>query len=477
VLTLSCVALLARLLGPSAYGLMAMANVVMMFLLNFRDLGTAAAVIQRPTVSDRLLSSLFWLNCGIGVVLCSVVFGSSWGAAAFFHEPRLKQLLQVLAISFFVTSAGVVHNALLTRNMSFKSLAVVDIASAAGGYAIAIPFALAGFGVWSLVFSNLANSLIATVLYWRFGRWAPKFQFDSAEIRSIGKFSLNLSGFGAVNYFARNADNIVVGRFLGKDGLGFYQMAYTLMLYPVQNISSVMGQVLLPAFSRIQDDNERFRSAYLKSCMLTGLITFPVILGMCAVADPLIRLILGAKWIPAISTFQILAPVGMMQSIQTGVGHIYVAKGRTDWMFRWAIGSTPVLVACFLVGARYGVSGVATAYACVYLGILMVPGFLIPFRLIDLPFREFARRMWPQTAIALVMAIACIGWLRGAQWLHVSNLWIELITTSTLGACVYILLMIKIQPEAVLCLQETLHGRPADLLGKALRMAGRSLRS
>ncbi len=151
------------------------------------------------------------------------------------------------------------------------------------------------------------------------------------------QFSLNLSGFGIVNYASRNADNLIIGRVLGSIQLGYYQMAYNLMLAPIQNISSVISQVAYPAFSRIQDDNERFRSAYVRSCALIALVTFPVMAGLAVIADPLVRVILGSKWIGAIRIFEILAPVGLLQSVQTTVGQIYTAKARTDWMFRWGL--------------------------------------------------------------------------------------------------------------------------------------------
>jgi O-antigen/teichoic acid export membrane protein len=472
ILSLACVGILAHLLGPEAYGLMAMTSIVMVFVLNFRDLGTASAVIQRSEISENLVSSLFWVNCGIGLLLSALVFLSARPMAAFFHEPRVIGLLEILSLSCPISSAGLVHNALLTRNMAFRGLAIADIASAVGGYLVAIPCAFAGFGVWSLVFASLANAIISTACYMFMSGWTPRLRFDFAEIRSIAHFSLNLSGFGLVNYFARNADNIVVGRYLGKVSLGVYQMAYTLMLYPLQNISSLIGQVLLSPFSRIKEDDERFRTAYIKSSMLTGLITFPVMLGMGVVADPLVRALLGSTWLPVIPLFQILAPVGLVQSVQTFVGLIYVAKGRTDWMLRWSLVSTTLLVICFLAGARFGVRGVAIAYDFTYFGLLMYPGFRIPFRLIGLSSKRFARALWPKAAISLVMAAVCAGWLLGIGRMQVSNAWFRLLSTSLLGVLVYIGLMAKIRPGVILCLEETIGNSGSVLARRCLRAIG-----
>lgn len=448
-LSLASVAILARLLGPSAYGLMAMAVLITNFLVNFRDLGTASAVVQRVSVSRRMLSSLFWVNLGLGVLLCIVVLGVAGSASVFFHKPELKGILQALGFSFFIAAASAVHSAILRREMAFKKLAIADLGAAVAGYIVAISCALAGMGVWSLVLANLASSLVTTMLVWLFCDWRPSFEFDMGEVRSTTGFSLNLSGFGLVNYFTRNADNVVVGRFLGSEQLGFYQMAYTLMLYPLQNISAVIAQVLIPAFSRIQNDNERFRSAYVRSLMLIGLITFPVMAGLGVVADPFVRAVLGPKWIPVIPVFQILASVGLVQSVQTTVGQIYVAKGRTDWMFRWGLANAIISVIAFLIGVRYGIKGVAIAYFAAYFSFTLYSGFAIPFRLIELRFGDFARQLWPQIAITIVMAAVCFVWLLGLGLVPVTNAWTLLVSTSAIGFCTYVFLLLRFRPAVV----------------------------
>ena len=437
VLSIASVATVARLLGPDAYGVMGMANLLIAFILNFRDLGTGTAIVQRLSVSDRLLSSLLWVNFLLGLVMAAIIVAASPLTARFFSTPELVPILCTLSASFWLTSCGVVHASLLLRGMKFKALAVIDITSALASYLVALISAYSGLGVWSLVFANLTNSFTSSLGYWLASAWRPKWEFDWPEIKAITSFSLNLSGFGVVNYFARNADNIVVGRELGKMLLGDYQMAYNLMLTPLQNISAVISRVTLPAFAKIQEDNERFKFAYVKSCMLIGLITFPVMAGLGVVAHPLIDAVLGSKWVGAIRIFEILAPVGLVQSVQTTVGQIYVAKGRTDWMFRFGAFSCVVLIATFIVGVRFGTVGVAAAYCIVYIGILMVPGFIIPFRLIGLKLSTFASALLPQLLLTGAMALLCWLWLRALDSLLVTDAWVRLISTSVLGACIY----------------------------------------
>lgn len=456
LLTFASLATVARMLGPGAYGVMGMAALVIVFINNFRDLGTAVAIIQKPAVSARLLSSLFWVNVAIGSAMCLLVAATAPIAAVFFHTPELSPVLRVLSFSFFIASCGVVHSALLNRQMAFRTIAAIDLTTAVITYLVALIFALKGFGVWSLVFANVANSAASTAGYWMAERFRPGFSFDKAEIASIAKFSSNLSAFGLVNYAYRNADNLVVGKMLGSAPLGFYSMAYNMMLTPLQNISAVIAQVLFPAFSRIQDDDERFRHAYVRGCMLIGLITFPVMAGLSVIADPVIRALLGQKWLGAIPIFQILAPIGLVQSIQTTTGIIFQAKGRTDWMLRWGLCVLAACLPAFLIGVRFGVVGVAISYACAYFGLLLYPGFAIPFHLIGLRFRDFAKALLPQLGWTILMAGVCFAWLRLLDHFAISSPWMRLLSTSVLGAAVYIAGLLGLRMQVVDYLGEVL---------------------
>jgi O-antigen/teichoic acid export membrane protein len=472
-LTFASVATVARMLGPSAYGLMGMAVIVTNFIANFRDLGTAVAIVQRPTMSRALLSSLFWINLGVGLFMSIMVGVTAPAIAVFFHAPELTAVLRWLAVALFLASCGVVHNALLTREMSFKVIALTDLTAALTSFGVALGGALGGIGVWSLVFASVAGAAVSTVGYWLGSTFRPHLEFNLSEVRSIARFSTNLSANGLVNYAYRNSDNLIVGRVLGSVPLGYYQMAYNLMLTPIQNISSVIASVLLPAFARIQDDNERFRSAYLRACVLTALITFPVMAGLGVVADPLIRAVLGDKWIPTIPIFQILAGVGLLQSVQTTVGVIYQAKGRTDWMFRWSLFTLAVCVLAFVVGVHFGAIGVAIAYALANWFILAVPCFVVPFRLIGLRLRDFVFALAPQLLITAVMVAICFVWLILLDRLSFSNQWTRLISTSIVGAVSYSLGIILAGHKALNQAEAVLASTDNAVLGRILTVLQR----
>jgi len=203
-------------------------------------------------------------------------------------------------------------------------------------------------------------------------------------------------------------DYLLIGRFLGATSLGIYTLAYRIMLYPLQTVTTVIGRVMFPVYSRLQDDDARFRSAYLRSVGLIALVTFPMMIGLWAVAGPFVQATFGAKWAPAILLIKILAPVGMAQSIGATVGAIYQAKGRTDIMFRWGIASGIVTFIAFVLGLHWGIVGVATAYAMAAI-LLTTPNFAIPFRLVGLHLKDLVPVLSGPLASALLMLAAVLS--------------------------------------------------------------------
>jgi len=394
--------ILARLLAPEDFGLVGMTIVVIGFLALFKDLGTSAAVIQRQDLSEELLSSVFWLNVFFGLVIMALLYAASPLAAAFYQEPRIIPILQVLSATFFISGLSILHQALLQREMAFNHLAKVDLGATLAGAIVGVGAALSGWGVWSLVFQSLAVALVTTVLLWVFSAWRPRLVFRWNNLRSVARYSLNLLGFNFFNYLARNADHLLIGRFLGAQALGYYILAYRIMLYPLQNISYVLGRVMFPAFSRLQKQLERFRRAYLRVAASIALVTFPLMMGLMALVAPFVLAILGEQWEPVIILLIILAPVGLTQSIGSTVGTIYQAMGRTDWMFRWGAATGILRVIAFVIGLKWGVVGVATAYAIITF-VLLYPSYAIPFRLIQLPVRKLAGVLWRPLVSGLIM--------------------------------------------------------------------------
>jgi PST family polysaccharide transporter len=429
--------ILARLLAPEDFGLVGMTTVVIGFLALFKDLGTSAAVIQRQDVTEELLSSVFWLNVFFGAVVMLLLYAVSPWVAAFYREPRVVPILKVLSATFFISGLSILHQALLQRDMAFNRIAKIEVSATVFGAIVGIGAAFAGWGVWSLVFQSLAIVLVTTVLLWIFSSWRPRLVFRLNNLRSIAHYSFNLLGFNFFNYLARNADYLLIGRFLGAEALGYYTLAYRIMLYPLQNISSVLGRVMFPAFSRLQKQLARFRTAYLRVAASIASVTFPLMLGLLALVAPFVLAILGEQWEPVIILLIILAPVGLTQSIGTTVGTIYQATGRTDWMFWWGATAGILRVIAFVIGLRWGIVGVATAYAIITFALLY-PNYAIPFRLIQLRVPKFALSLWRPFISSLLMAtIVYLG--KSLLPADLSNQW-QLGILVPLGVVVYILI-------------------------------------
>jgi O-antigen/teichoic acid export membrane protein len=390
LLYLASVAVVARRLDPKAYGLMNMTQIALGLVALFRDIGIGSAVIQKREIDNGLLSSLSWIASGLGCAAMLVCFLAAPLIALFYKQPLVSPMLRVLSLSFAITSVTTVHEAMLNRGMAFRKLAIVEIGAAALSLVVAIAFAYSGHGVWSLVAASLTTSAASSIGLFVAYRWLPAFHFSWSDVRSVTGYGMNLSGFNLFNYFSRNADNVLVGRFLGAGPLGFYQFAYTVMLYPVQNVAQLLGRVLFPAFSEIQHDLPRFRSAYVRSSAIIAVVSFPLMAGVAAVAKPFVEVWVGPRWLPVAALITILAPVGMLQALGTTTGQVYMATGRTDLMFRWGVFVSPVTILSFVIGLQWGVRGVAICYAIATI-LVLYPLFRIPLRLIELPLAELWR--------------------------------------------------------------------------------------
>jgi O-antigen/teichoic acid export membrane protein len=391
LLQLGVTAILARLLTPNDFGLLAMVVVFTNLIMIFRDFGLTAALIQRKKITEEHLSSCFWINILMGFLLTLILIFLAPLISHFYNEVKLIRIIMILASIFFISSFGVVQIAFFTKEMNFKSLAIVETSAIAISGITAIVLAFSGFGVWSLVYQQIVSNLVRVFFLWIFSSWKPKLIFRWLRVKELLGFGLNLIGFNFVNYFNRNLDNLLIGKFLGSAPLGFYNLAYQLLLFPLSNISSVIGRVMFPSLSMIQDDKNRVCYIYIKATRYIASITFPLMMGILVVAPQFIIVIFGLQWQRSIFLVQIIALVGLWQSIGSTVGWIYQSQGRTDILFKWGLFSVIIITTAFIIGLRWDIEGVSVAYAIATL-ILAYPNFAIPFKLIDLKFNYFIKQ-------------------------------------------------------------------------------------
>lgn len=358
---------LARLLTPNDYGLVGMVTVVMRFAELFKHLGLATATIQKEKINHRQVSTLFWINLAISVIIALIIALLAPALSWFFQEPNLTPITLALATTFIFSGLTIQHQALLTRQMRFLSLANIEITSMFIGTTVAIISAFYGAGYWALVILQIVTVIANAVETWFICSWRPSIVIERAGIGSMLALGGNITGFNAVNYFARNLDNILIGRVWGSYQLGLYDRAYQLLLLPLQQINLPISAVAIPSLSRLQSEPQKLRQFYLKALSIVCFLTFPLILLIIILSEEIIEILLGSQWLEASTIFRLLAISAIVQPICNTTGWLYIATNRTARMFRWGLFASSAIALSFLVGLPYGAKGVALSYTVVML--------------------------------------------------------------------------------------------------------------
>lgn len=437
LIQLAMTVVLARLLLPREYGLVAMIAVFTGFARLFIDSGFGAAVIQRKELSATHLSTAFWANLGLAAAISVVVAAFSPLVARFYGQPKLEVLMPVVGLDFVVASFKIVQVALIERALLYRRLAVIDNVSLAAAGAVAIACAFAGLGVWSLIVFTFIFDGVDSLLLWILSDWRPSRRFDRTALRELWGFGGNVLGSNALNYWFRNLDNLLIGRFAGASALGLYNRAYSLVLLQLTSIAYVAGRPLFPALSKLQEQPDRVRHAYLRALGVVALVTFPIATGFFVVAQPLVLTLFGARWSGAVTIVQILAVAAVTQAISTTAGVVYLARGRTDWLFRWQIFSSAAAALAFGIGVHWGAKGVAVSVSVLNTALLY-PCFAIPGRLIGMRFLDVVRTVGGVFLAAVVSAAA--AWAAGrAVAAHPPEL--QLLLQAAVGAVTYVVVV------------------------------------
>ena len=361
--SIAATSVMARLLTPEDYGLIGMVAFVTGFVSMYKDLGLSAATIQRSEITSEQISTLFWVNVSLSLAITILTAAIAPLVAWFFGEPRLTWITVITSFGFLISGLAVQHEALLRRQMRYLALAVIGLGSMIAGYLAGIFLAWRGFSYWALVGSQLAVALTNTVLIMLVCRWTPGLPRKNTGARSMIKFGSHLTGFTTINYFSRNLDNLLIGRFWGAQQLGLYTRAYQLMGLPIDQINEPLTSVAVPSLSRLTDSAESYRRAYLRMLEKVALLTMPCVVLMIVNADWIVKIILGAQWVGAIQIFVMLGMTALFQPIANTTGWLLVSQGRTHHMFKWGLISGPITMVAILIGLPWGAIGVAASYA------------------------------------------------------------------------------------------------------------------
>jgi O-antigen/teichoic acid export membrane protein len=357
------VIILARLLDPKDFGLVAMVLIVTGVYDLLTTGGLSSATVQQSTVTDEQLSTLFWINILIGAILGLLCLATAPVLVAFYHEPRLFWLTIVMAAGFLINAAGVQHSALLQRHLRYVTIALIETTSLVACGVAGIAMAILGYGYWALVAQAIVFQLANTVLVWLFANWMPGRPHRLADIKSMLHFGGTLTLNTLVIYIAYNADKVLLGRFWGASDLGIYERAYRLINLPTSNLNAALSGIAFSALSRLQDDSVRYKKYFLRSYSFVNSVTIPGTVFCAIFADDIISVFLGPKWNGAIPIFRYMTPTILVFGIINPTSWLLLSSGLQMRSLLLALVIAPLVISSYLIGLPYGPEGVALAYS------------------------------------------------------------------------------------------------------------------
>jgi O-antigen/teichoic acid export membrane protein len=432
--------ILARLLYPEAFGLIVMANVFTGITAIITDLGTGASIVQKQETDLYFESSIFWFNITTAGTVWLIIVLTTPLIASIYGRPILKPIIYVQSVTILLSGLNIVPIHILQKQFKFSKLAAARIFSLFASAGVAIILAWSGYGVWSLVAHSVAERVFMTTSIWLvFTPWTPKIHFSFKHIKEIFAFSSNLTGAKFLNYFQRNTDNFIIGYLLGAQSLGLYSKAYGLLLKPIKMINGFLGPVLFPAMSALSTEEIRLRMLYLRSIQGLALIYFPIAATLILFARPIIYVLLGQQWLPMVPLVPVFALVLFYQPLDKVGPQLLKALDRTDIIFKLNLVFTPITLIGFLIGARFGVLGVAISYVLTSFLLFLVRTHY-SINLIGIRLHEFASSITKVFVYTFLSSLSMFIAGKLGKTVFIDSDWLVLAVSLTVGSAIYLLL-------------------------------------
>jgi len=439
VVQLASVVVLARLLTPHDYGLIAMVVAIIGVGELLRDFGLSSAAIQAPELTVSQRDNLFWINAGIGVVLAVAVYLGAGVLELVYRQAALVPIAHALCLTFLINGLATQYRADLVRRLKFAKLALADILAPTIALALAIAAALLGWGYWALVVQQLTQAVVLLVVVAVSAGWLPRAPHRHTKLGPLLRFGSNLMATQLVGYISNNVDSVVIGVRFGAVSLGFYTRAFQLLMTPLNQVRIPLTTVALPVLSRISGDLRRFGDYIVQGQLALG-YTLVAVLGLAVgAAEPITEILLGHKWISVAPLLALLAAAGIFQTLAFVGYWVYVSRGLTSQLLRYTLLSSAIKVICIVAGSQWGVVGVAAGYA-------LAPALSWPIsfwwlsRHTVLPLRRLyagAGRILALTSIAALAAGAVAFWLRdGGAWLQLAGAVVAVVAVHALAATI-----------------------------------------
>ncbi|MGB0383532.1 MAG: lipopolysaccharide biosynthesis protein [Ardenticatenaceae bacterium] len=446
VLVFVTTAILARLLTPNDFGIVAFATLAISYLAILKDLGMGAALIQRRQDVDAAANTVFTLNLLLGVSLTLIAMAMAPLIARFFREPLVIPILRWLSLSFTLNALGAIHIVRLQRELEFRRKLIPDLGRSLVKGIVSLGLAWGGFGVWALVVGQLSGILAGVILVWGVFPWRPRLTINTALVRELLSYGLSVVSLDALSVVTNNLDYLIVGRVFGNVALGIYTLAYRLPELLVLNLLWVMGRTLFPAFSSVQERPDALRQGFLTALRFVEMLIVPLCLGMILTADPLVRLVFGQQWLEVIPIVRVLALFAMVRSIGSNVGDVYKAIGRPDILVKLGLLSLVIYPPALWFGSYFGLVGVAWAHVTVG-SLATVARLIVATRVVKITFGDIFTQLKP----ALLSSIALIVLALPALYLTVdAKPQARLLVVGVAGATGYISTLWRLERESLL---------------------------
>ncbi len=437
---------LARLLKPEVFGLVAMVAVVLTFLETFKDLGLSAATVQREAITHEEVSTLFWINAGLGLVAALFMVPLAPLLAWFYGEPALVDITLCLGIGFALSGLSTQHLALLRRQMRFSELAGIQMGAEIIGMAAAVVAAYEGAGYWSLILQRIVWAGCMALGGWVFCGWRPGKPSRLHDVRGLLGFGWHVTGSNLVSLFVRNMDQVLIGWYWGATPLGLYDRAYKILLLPINNLNAPLFSVAMPALSRLTGEPERYRRTYLGMVEKLSMVTMPCAALLIAVPDLVVRFLFGQQWIVATPIVGWLGLASLYQPITYTCSWLFMTQNRTQEMFRWGMISSAMTAISIVAGLPFGAEGVAASFAVSGIVIRMPALFWAVGRRGPVRALDFLRAMVP-SIVASALVVAAILTLRHVPSFAVTTLGREL-ALDGVAAIVVTLVCFAVLPQS-----------------------------
>ena len=347
-------AILARLLSPFEFGVVAVVTVFTTFFQMLSQLGVGPAVIQNKTLTKKDISNIFKFMIIVAILLGITFFLFSYVIAEFYDNSVYIVIGQMLTLSIFFNTINTIPRSLMAKQKKFKTIGFITVGASLASGIIAIILAYMGFSYYSIIIKSIVLALLTFILSFKFSKLAIMPGFDLNGIKKIRSYSSYQFLFNFINYFSRNLDNILIGKFISPSALGYYDKAYKLMMYPVQNLTHVITPVLHPLLSDFQDNKNKIYSVYKKITKFLAMLGVPICVVLYFYASEIILVIYGSQWLPIVPTFKILAITILIQIILSSTGSIFQAAGRTDMLFLSGLLSALFMVIGISIGVYLG---------------------------------------------------------------------------------------------------------------------------